>query len=383
MKWYDLVFSDEQIWRYRRHSLFWLIWWIYFTSTFFYSQQGFAEAGTIKWILVVLIKSLLIMLCHAFIVYTAIYFLLPLYFLKAKYFSFGIGLLIAASITIAWGYFCYILLFRLIDELFHLPSALADDVLFWNSLTAGLLSALKIVMAATAVKLLKNWMLKQKEKEKLENEKIDVDLQLLKAQIHPDFLFSSLSNIRLFAQHDPAKASELLLKLSDLLSYMLYECDQPKVLLEKEIRMIRDYMALEKKRFGDRLEMDIHVQGDLSGKMIAPLLLLPFIENSFSYCFNEKLEKGWINVDLRVEVGELILKIVNGKADNKVMAASPLENGLANVHKRLDILYDGRTEIRMNTDPDMMITILKIKLEDAPVQDQLTEKEQITAHAQL
>ena len=381
MKWLDIIFSDKQIWRYRRHSLFWLAWWIYFAATFFYSQQGFDQAGSIQWILVVLIKSLLILLCHAFIVYSVIYFLLPRYFLKAKYIGFITGFLIVASITIAWGYFCYALLFRLIDDLFHLRSVLASNVLFWNSLTAGLLSALKVVMAATAVKLLKHWMLKQKEKERLEKEKIEVDLQLLKAQIHPDFLFSSLGNIRLFAQKDSAKASELLLKLSDLLSYMLYECDQPKVLLEKEIKMIRDYMTLEKKRVGDRLEMDIYVSGDLSGKMIAPLLLLPFIENSFSYCINENLEKGWINIDLRIEANELIMKIVNGKSADKIALASLLENGLANVHKRLDFLYNGRSEMRVNIDPDMMITILKIKLEDEQVQKPLIVEQQSTANA--
>jgi len=371
MKWHELIFSGGQKWRYRRHTLFWLAWWIYFATTFFYSQQGMAEAGTLHWILVVVIKSLLVLLCHLFIVYTVIYYLLPRFFLKAKYFSFLIGLLIAVSLTIAWGYFCYTLLFAIVDKISGLPSVLTDNILFWNSITAGLLNALKVVMAATAIKLLKNWMQKQKEKEQLEKEKLDVELQLLKTQIHPDFLFSSLRNIRMFSQKDPTKASELLLTLSDLLSYMLYECDQPRVLLEKEIKMIRDYMTLEKKRIADRLDMDIHVRGDLSGKMIAPLLLLPFIENSFSYCINEKQEKGWINVDIRIEAAELTMKIVNGKPEDKTVPASPLENGLANVHKRLDFLYNGRSEIRMNIDPDMMITILKIRLEDEHVHEPL------------
>lgn len=371
MKWHELVFSVGQKWRYRRHIIFWLAWCIYFATTFFYSQQGMAEAGTLNWILVVLIKSLLVLLCHIFIVYTVIYYLLPQFFLKAKYFSFLIGLFIAVIITIAWGYFCYTLLFSIVDKISGLPSVLTKDILFWNSVTAGLLSALKVVMAATAIKLLKNWMQKQKEKERLEKEKLDVELQLLKTQIHPDFLFSSLGNIRLFSQKDPAKASELLLKLSDLLSYMLYDCDQPKVLLEKEIKMIKDYMTLEKKRMGDLLEMDILVRGDLSDKMIAPLLLLPFIENSFSYCINEKQEKAWINVDIRIEARELTMKIVNGKPEDKMITASPLENGLANVHKRLDFLYNGRNEIRMNADPDMMITILKIRLEDEHIHEPL------------
>ena len=199
---------------------------------------------------------------------------------------------------------------------------------------------------------------------RLEKEKINVELQLLKAQIHPDFLFSSLDNIYLFAQNNDAlRASSLLLKLSDLLSYMLYECDKEFVPLDKEIKMIKDYMMLEKTRIGNRLEMDISIKGDTDDKMIAPLLLLPFIENSFLYCDNEKLEKNWINLYLRIEDDELTMKLVNGKPADKDTPPLPEQNGLANVHKRLQLLYPGNNEVRIHSDPEIMMTFLKIKLE--------------------
>jgi sensor histidine kinase YesM len=380
MKWRNLFFSDQQYWRCRRHIFFWLTWWILFTVTYFYTQQGLTQAGTIKWISIVFIKSFLMLLCHVFLVYAVVYHLLPRYFLKKKYFSFIWGFMLAGIITISWGYFCYALLFRQFDKIFRLPSVLSENVLFWNSITAGFISSLKVVMAAAAIKMLKNWILKQNEKERLEKERTEVDLQLLKAQIHPDFLFNTLGNIRLFAQNNPAKANELLLKLSDLLSYMLYECDQPKVLLEKEIKMIRNYMELEKKRLGERLEINIHVQGDFSGKMIAPLILLPFVENSIFYCCNEKLEKSWINLDLRIEANELIFKIVNGKPKDKVIPESPLENGLASVYKRLEILYKQQNEIRINANDEMMITVLKIKFPDEEKQCPKIENEQMLQH---
>src|SRR5215210_7772542 len=101
MQWYDLVFAESRSWRYKRHIIFWTVWWVYFATTFFYAQQGFAEAGTLKWIVIVLLKSFLLLLCHTFIVYTVIYFLLPRYFLRAKYFLFAAGLLAATTITIA------------------------------------------------------------------------------------------------------------------------------------------------------------------------------------------------------------------------------------------------------------------------------------------
>ena len=232
--------------------------------------------------------------------------------------------------------------------------------MLWNSVVAGMISALKVLAAAIAIKLLKRWYLQQTENDRLEREKFTVELQLLKAQINPDFLFHSLDNIYFFAETDPPKASELLLRLSDMLSYMLYECDQPLVALTKELKMIRDYIYLEKTRIGERLETDVFISGDAEGKMIAPLLLLPLIENSFSYCRNETLERTWINLDLRMETDEFIMKLVNGKSIGNNYSDHSVGNGLADVQKRLDFYYPGKNEIRILAEPEMMMTSLKI-----------------------
>ena len=364
MNWFDLIFSDQPRKRYLRHAIFWITWLLYFAGSFFFTQQGLDEAGSAKWIFIIFIKSLLLLLGHTFIVYAFIYFLLPRFMLKARYIFFAGGVLSAGAITIAWSFFCYALLFPPLDSFFHLSNAIAKNALMWNSISGGLISALKVIAAATAIKLLKRWYLKQKENERLEKEKISVELQLLKAQIHPDVLFSSLDNIYLFAQNNTTKASELLLKLSDLLSYILYECEQSMVPLEKEIKMLKDYMALEKTRMGDKLEISISVKGNAHNKIIVPLLLLPFVENSFLHCGYHKLEKTWINLDIRIEGNDLSMKLVNGKSPDQEIPTAPNENGLGNVHKRLNLLYPGKNEIRILAEPEMMMTFLKIKLED-------------------
>ncbi|MEJ7739489.1 MAG: histidine kinase [Chitinophagaceae bacterium] len=363
MKWHDLVFSDHPKQRYRRHVLFWLVWWLYFLGTFFYTQQGLQQAGSLQWIGIVLLKSLSLLLCHAFMAYNVIYYLLPKYLLKDNYTGFITGLLVAGLIVIASAYFCYALLFPLLDTAFHLSSAITQNILLWSSIAAGLLSSLKVVMVAASIKLLKYWRLKQKEKERLEREKITTELQLLKAQIHPDFLFSSLDHIYSFAQNNTVKASELLLKLSEMLSYMLYECDQPLVTLEKEIKMMNDYIMLEKIRIGQRLEVDISVKGEASGKMIAPLLLLPFIENSFYYCYNEKLEKFWINLDLQITEDDFSMKLINGISSDAI--SSVQGDRLANVQRRLEIVYPGCYELKTTTSAEIMMTYLKIKWDEA------------------
>ena len=362
MKWHDLVFSEQPRMRYWRHTIFWLAWLIYFTGTFFYKQQPLGQGSVVAWTLVILIKSIFIFVGHAFICYTLIYFLLPKFLLKARYFTFTTGLLITGIITIAWTYFCYTWFFPLVDSASHSSTMVAANSLMWNSIYVGLLSSLKLAALAVTIKLLKRWWLKLNENMRLEKEKINVELQLLKAQIHPDFLFSSLDNIYEFAQNNSAKASESLLKLSDMLSYMLYECDQTFVPLEKEIKMIRDYMELEKKRLGDRMDVDIQVIGEPGSRMVAPLLLLPFIENSIHYCENKSLEKCWINLDMRINEQDFSLKLINGKSPDIALNDSLTENGLANVKKRLDILYKDCHELKITTEPDFMITFLKIQL---------------------
>jgi LytS/YehU family sensor histidine kinase len=142
------------------------------------------------------------------------------------------------------GYFLYAIVYPFVDKLFNLSFAGQDKIIVWRSIDASLIYGIKVTLIAVAIALLKQWWAKQKEKEQLEKEKINAELQLLKAQIHPAFLFSTLNNIISHAQEASPKAPEMLIKLSDLLSYMLYECDAPKVKLEKEIGMIKEYLAL-------------------------------------------------------------------------------------------------------------------------------------------
>ncbi len=362
MKWFEIVFSDQSRLRYRRHAIFWITWWIYFAGSYFFTQQGTDQSGSAKWIFIILIKSFLLLLCHVFMVYVSIYLLLPRIIKIRRWVSFSGITLIAIAITIAWGFFCYAILFPRFDSLFHIKSVITKNNLFWNSIAAGLISSLKVVIAAAGIKLLKHWWQKQQDNERLEKEKIAVELQLLKAQIHPDVLFSSLDTIYEFAQNNPGKASELLLKLSDLLSYVLYECDHAEVPLDKELKMIKDYMALQKTGSNDQLEISMSVKGNAEGKMIAPLLLLPFLENSLAYCNQQKLEKAWINLDIKIEKDELIMKLVNGKSAEQQLTASPFENGLSNINKRLQLLYPGNNELRIHAEPEVMMTYLKIKL---------------------
>lgn len=233
---------------------------------------------------------------------------------------------------------------------------------FYTSVFTGLISSLKIIAAAAAIKLVKHWWVKQKEKERLDKERIETELQLLKSQIHPSFLFNTLNNIYSLALRTSPKAPEMLLKLSDILSYMLYECNELEVPLEKEIKMLKDYMSLEKLRHGDKMEMNMQVKGDISNSMIAPLLLLRFIENSFKQCDHRLTEQPWINLEIEIKNHILYMKLMNGKPVETPLPEDGEVDDLALAQRRLELLYPGRHELKIAGEPGIMMISLEIHL---------------------
>jgi hypothetical protein len=379
MSWHEFIFSDKKKHRYTRHIVFWVLWWLYFYgSRYFYpkpllsgptgilkladsvrkiSGQINSNAETANvWGTTEFIRSLLMLSIHIAACYIIIYFLLR-YLLKARYLLFLSGLMLLI--------FAMILASRFVDMMAIAFIAGKTDIVktpYYASIFVGVINAIKIIAVAMAIKLGKHWWFKQKEKEKIEKEKIDAELQLLKAQIHPRFLFDTLNNIYSYALTASLKAPEMLLKLSDILSYMLYECNDAEVSLEKEIKMLRGYMALEKTRYGDKLEMNILVKSDGKEYRIAPLLLLRFIENSFRQSSNNKIEQAWINLEMHIENHVLEMKLMNGKTAESPLQENGEENDLSLAERRLQLLYHGKHILKVTEEPEIMIVTLRLDL---------------------
>lgn len=367
MQSHDFVFLNQPRQRFLRHIVFWATWWLYFSAIYWYNQHiiEFAYDKFIKLGSYVFLKSFLLLFIHALACYVFIYFLLPRYLLKSKWLKLTAGVILLSILILVTGYLMYRWVFPFVDSIFNSRVVGADTSLLWNSISIGLLNASKVIAAAATIKLMKYWWLKQKEKKRLEREKITTELQLLKAQIRPRFLFKALNNIYAYSLAGSPRASEMLLKLSDLLSYMLYECDQPLVPLEKEIEMMREYMALEKIRMADNLEMGIEVKGSTQNKLIAPFLLLPFIENSFKQC-NAMTEKCWISLEIKVEENAYLIKLINGISPEISCQPEFYGNGLFTVQKRLNLLYPNRYELQMTAEEEVFLVKLKIQLDESP-----------------
>lgn len=365
MNWHRFIFSDEKWVRFWRHLLFWLLWWIYFTASYYHYQQVGLEKITFEpWNTPFFAKATLLLIIHMVACYYFINILIPKFLFTAKYKVLILHIFLLSFVILFLNYFLHKTVWPLINNAFHYRAIIKYHNVWWTSITSGILSVPKVIAAAAAAKLLKRWYMKQKEKEKLEKEKLITDLQLLKIQMHPELLFSSLNKIRLLAQKkDTGRASVLLLKLADILSYILYECDQKQVLLEKEINVIRDYLLLEKNIMGNRLEIDMAMKGKPGLKTISPLLLFSLIENCFSYIDNTKLERHWINIEFQMDANEFTMRMIHGKTAEHTIQVE--NNDFANAMKRLEYYYPGRYELKTTAEPEMMSTTLKMILEES------------------
>lgn len=161
----------------------------------------------------------------------------------------------------------------------------------------------------------------------------------------------------------------MILKLSSLLSYMLYDCRSNQVLLEKEIEIMKNYIDLEKERY-ENLEVSLNFDGDIKDKWIAPLLLLPFLENAFKHGTSEQLEKSWLNLDISVKQNMMRCKIANSKNDSenfRELLLHPKGIGVENVRKRLAYLYPGKHELKLSDEGDFFVVSLLLDLTAAPI----------------
>ena len=214
-----------------------------------------------------------------------------------------------------------------------------------------------------SLKTLKNWHLEELKTESLARENASAELQLLKAQIHPHFLFNTLNNIYSFSLNQSPQAGTLVRKLSGMLSYMIQECDEKVVPLEKELELIQDYMGLEKVRYGNRLDMQVEVNGNYENKLVAPLLMIPFAENCFKHGASMMRGKQWMHLIININDNELDFNLSNSKPSQSNAINNKAGIGLSNVQKRLQLLYPGKHQLNINSTDTTFSVYLKIELQ--------------------
>lgn len=314
-----------------------------------------------------MVDAFFFLIVHMFFSYSLMYFVVPKLILKTKY--------VAAAIAVVVLIFAAGFLSSVVGR-FVLPAArellLGNNgealrypprTSFYLSLLAGLRGGITIGGLAAAIKLMKYWYLKEQRNLQLQKENVESQLQLLKAQVHPHFLFNTLNNIYSYTQNISPVASTLVTGLSDMLRFILYECNQPLVPLSKEFKMIRDYISLEQIRYGNKLDLHLDIPEETNDLYIAPLLLLPLIENCFKHGASRMLDQPWVSLKISIDHKQMHMKLVNGKIKDTEEKSLPSGIGISNVKKRLELIYCEKYQLFITNDDEVFIVNLKLQLE--------------------
>jgi LytS/YehU family sensor histidine kinase len=192
----------------------------------------------------------------------------------------------------------------------------------------------------------------------LKEQQLLSELTYLKAQLHPHFFFNTMNNIYSLALKQSKHTAPVVAKLADMMRYVLYEADQPKVSPLKEIVFLSNYVEVERIRHQQNT-IRFDVQGANDAVSIEPLLMLPFIENAFKHGLEQETEQGFVNIILCIIDNELTLEVSNSKPQQ--LNPSP-GIGLQNVIKRLALLYPGRHDLRVNEEADTYHVTLTLQL---------------------
>jgi hypothetical protein len=352
MSYYDFIFSDLKPYRLRRHISFWIAWCLYFATSFlvptywvpawnFDAQlPQISKYGVGISVFRILMNSVLMTVVHMSLAYVIIYYFLPRYLDKKSNRIYTSLLLILFVIAVAcFNYLNFLMTFYISTRMGFFPKMPDMNYIGPIWIRQIIFNYPTVIGFVVTIKLLKRWYLKQKETDTLVREKIKAELQLLKAQVHPHFLFNTLNNIYSFILNGSEEAPIMIRKLSGLLNYIINDCKRPFVELEKELSMIQSYVALENIRYGDRLNLSIHIHGDPKNKMISPLLLIPFVENSFKHGSSMMLAHPWVRLEISVERDILQFALSNNKPGQQIQHSINHGIGLNNVKKRLELLY--------------------------------------------
>jgi len=299
-----------------------------------------------------LIYSAIFIIPLAGICYLNLYYLIPKYLRKEKYLLYGLSFPILLS---AGALFLFILFDRLIDLI--LPNYYF--ISYYNVWQLMLYTG-SLLILTTLLKLSRSWFMLLR----LERMTSRSQLKSLQSQINPHFLLNSLQTIYALSLEKSERSPEVILQLSEILKYTLYETEQPRISLEKEIQQIRNYVEMYRYRVDpQRADIKLIVEGDPEGLEIAPMVLIPFIENSFKHGIQGGNGNSFIEININIHSKGLEFRTRNrtGPADSL-----PLDKrkgiGIENTKKRLELLYPGRHKLSIGKEELVFVVNLKLDL---------------------
>ncbi|GJM31493.1 MAG: histidine kinase [Saprospiraceae bacterium] len=334
------------------HLLFWLIITLTYAASEWGYRDNFAQAILFE---VIFLPSRLIA------VYVNWFILIPRLLYQNKVFSYlcilTILLFLLATLqryyTLYWAYPVFF------------PSWMTQppQPLVFFRIVQNLVIITSPVAFSTGIKLFFDWYDQKNKTRKLEKEKAEAELKYLRSQINPHFLFNTLNSLYGLSLEKSDKVPKLLLKLSDLLSYSLYESAVKRIHLKKELQLIKDFIALEKERYEDRVNITWKIkEADFTDLQLAPLLLMPLVENAFKHGVKEESNQAHLSISLFRQPNGIVFEVINTIPAFSSPEDQPEGIGLANLGRRLEILYPGQYELITRKANNHFVATLKLNV---------------------
>ncbi len=288
-------------------------------------------------------------------VYGLLYWGFPRYFLNRK---IGVGLLITVLVLVM-----LLLSSRLVTYYLAYPFLYDEypgyELISAKRLLYSFLDIFSAVGAFATVKLFLSKLEMKKREEALQKEKLIAELQFLKAQTNPHFLFNTLNNIYGLARRKSDDTEKAVIKLSEIMRFMLYECDKPRIDLSLESAAVQNYVDLEKLRYGEELTVRFHNRVNGRHVYVAPLLLLPLVENAFKHGASESRHDRYIHIDLGLEKEELYYRVENSFEGSNSNLTSGI--GLKNIRRQLELIYPNRHMLTIENKEKRFLVELRIQ----------------------
>ncbi len=293
---------------------------------------------------------------HMVVAYMNYFFFLPRFLERKKVGPYLLEFLVP---------FIIIMFFRVHLQRYLIDGYTHRERYFYSTLyvVQTVAGSLFIVIFVGMLRFAKDWFEFEARKKEIENEKLTAELNFLKEQINPHFLFNTLNNLYYLAFTQSPNTTEVIAKLSQMMRYMIYDSNYPQVPLGKEIEYMQNYISLERLRLNDSIPIQLDIQGNAEEVRIAPLIFITFLENAFKHGVSNNNPKAWVRVSIRVDGQQCIYIVENSKipsAQNGMEEKSGI--GLQNVRRRLELSYPGKYQLQVDDQPDRYAVQLNLIL---------------------
>jgi len=291
----------------------------------------------------------------ALLVYAHLNWLLPRFFMMGKYLEYVLGLIIFLLSTASLRFFVG-------KSLIAVMKWPLQDIFNPRYFVSLVLTGIILVLLSLPLHLIENWIKKIELETELKTYQLEAELRFLKAQVNPHFLFNALNNIYSLSFTASEKAPEMILKLSDMMSYMLYDCKNDSVLLSSEIAYLRKYIDLQQLKKDGEFNIEFEVKGEDCALNITPMLFTPFFENAFKHGNLEDTVHGWMKSQLLVSGNKIHFTIENStKGEDEKSKKGGV--GLENIRERLKLLFPDRHRLRIKHIEHRFMVQLDLTLE--------------------